>query len=98
KKLAFADREAYLADPVFVDVPIDGLISKDYARERAASLDLRRAEETVAAGDPWPHHRRSGTRLNTSSPAEDTTCFVVADRWGNAVCQLQSIQSSFGSG
>jgi gamma-glutamyltranspeptidase/glutathione hydrolase len=98
KKLAFADREAYLADPAFVDVPIDGLISKEYARERGERLDARRATDNVAAGDPWPRHRKSATRLKTDSKGENTTCFVVADRWGNAVCQLQSIQSSFGSG
>ena len=43
KKLAFADREAYLADPEYVDVPIPGLLSKEYARHRAESIDLDRA-------------------------------------------------------
>lgn len=86
KKLAFIDREAYVADPDHVAVPLRGLLSKAYARERAAAIDLERARE-VAPGDPWRHER-----------SEETTCFLVADREGNAVCQLQSLQSPFGSG
>jgi gamma-glutamyltranspeptidase/glutathione hydrolase len=106
KKMAFADREAYVADPDYIDVPIAGMLSAEYAEERAAAIDLERASENVSAGDPWPHQpagqrrspagvgtRRRGPRLEQ----EDTTCFVVADRAGNAVCQLQSIQSGWGS-
>lgn len=99
KKLAFADREAYLADPDFVDVPIAGLVSKEYARERARLIDPERAATAVAAGDPWRFQARRGgsSAKRATPPREDTTCFAVVDRWGNAVCQLQSLQSAFGS-
>ena len=100
KKLAFADREAYMADPDFVDVPTGGLISKSYARERVALIDPDRAAAAVRQGDPWSHQpgaRRRKAVVGASVQEEDTTCFVVVDRWGNAVCQLQSIQSSLGS-
>ena len=98
KRLAFADREAFLADPSFVDVPIVGLLSKSYAAERRAQISPGRAAASVEAGDPWPY-RRAGRRLRTERERRsDTTCFAVVDRWGNAVCQLQSIQSGFGSG
>ena len=54
--LAFADRQAYYGDPDFAAVPIDGLLSKDYARERAAVIDPNKAfAETPAPGDPWKH-------------------------------------------
>ena len=98
KKLAFADREAYVADPRFVDVPIQGLVSKEYARERAKLIDPLRAATHVAAGNPWS--RQSGLQDVPAAvrQEEDTTCFVVVDRWGNAVCQLQSLQSAWGSG
>jgi gamma-glutamyltranspeptidase/glutathione hydrolase len=103
KKLAFMDREAYVADPDYVDVPIEGLISKEYARERARLIDPERAASVVAPGDPWQY--QPGGRQSKAAPArsgigqeqEDTTCFVVVDRWGNAVCQLQSLQSAWGS-
>ncbi len=103
KKLAFIDREAYVADPDFVDVPTEGLISKDYAAERARLINLTRAASETHPGDPWPYQEAGATRRRGPSVAaaagneEDTTCFAVADRWGNAVCQLQSIQSAWGS-
>ncbi len=84
KKLAFADREKYMADPNWVDVPIDGLLSKSYAAEQANRIDLEKAAIDVPAGGLEAH--------------EDTTCFCTADRAGNLVCVLQSIQSGFGSG
>ena len=99
KKLAFADREAYVADPELVDVPIVGLLSKDYTRERAALIDPEHAALNVQEGDPWRYQKGpAGRRMaKVSQEHEDTTCFCVVDRWGNAVCQLQSIQSAFGS-
>ena len=98
KKLAFADREAYVADPRFVDVPIQGLVSKEYARERAGLIDPRQAADRVTAGNPRGHQSgRPNAPAAAAAQEEDTTCFVVADRWGNAVCQLQSLQSAWGS-
>lgn len=83
KKLAFSDREAFVADPDWLDIPLRGLLSKSYAEQQARRIDLRRAATDVPAGGPRSH--------------EDTTCFCTADRWGNAVCVLQSIQSGFGA-
>ena len=104
KKLAFADREAYMADPDWVDVPVAGMLSKQYAAERARLIDPERAAADVGQGDPWSHQPANSRRRPKAVAAaagamqeEDTTCFVVVDRWGNAVCQLQSIQSSLGS-
>ena len=83
KKLAFADRERYLADPDFVPIPLARLISKEYAAERVRLIDLERAAPVCAPGE-----------LGEG----DTTAFCTADRWGNAVSQLQSLQSAWGSG
>ncbi len=99
KRMAFADREAYMADPEWVDVPIPGLLSKEYAAERAKGIDPERAAAQVAAGDPWRYQegaKPNGT-ARVSAAKEDTTCFAVVDQWGNAVSMLQSIQSAFGS-
>ena len=103
KKLAFADREAYMADPDWVDVPVAGMLSKQYAAERARLIDPARAAAEVGHGDPWSYQPANYARRPKAAATagamqeEDTTCFVVVDRWGNAVCQLQSIQSSLGS-
>ena len=83
KKLAFADREKYMADPDWVNIPLEGMLSKAYAAEQAKRIDLNKAAVDVPAGAPEAH--------------EDTTCFCTADRAGNLVCVLQSIQSGFGS-
>ena len=84
KRMAFADRERYLADPDHADIPLQGLLSKAYGKSQARRIDADRAMADVPSGGPEAH--------------EDTTCFCVVDRWGNAVCQLQSIQSAMGSG
>ncbi|MEX0761942.1 MAG: gamma-glutamyltransferase [Dehalococcoidia bacterium] len=105
KKLAFADREVYLADPDFIDVPVEGLLSKEYAAERVRLIDPERAASGVREGDPWRHqdappdeskwfHRPAAVAGHAES---DTTHFCVVDRWGNAVGELQSIQTMFGS-
>ena len=104
KKMAFADREAYVADPDYIDVPLAGMLSEDYARERARLINRQQASARMEAGDPWrfqPERRVAAPagagRRGPRTEEEDTTCFVVADRNGNAVCQLQSIQSGWGS-
>ena len=102
KKLAFIDREAFLADPDFVDVPTEGLISKEYAKQRVIRIHSDRAATSVQPGDPWQDQKERSTfpvlrSLFWSERSGDTTCFAVVDRWGNAVCQLQSLQSPFGS-
>ncbi len=101
KKLAFIDRELYVADPEYVDVPVAGLIAKDYARERAKLIDPERAALDPKAGNPWPYQpagpRGLPPRVGAGQEQEDTTCFAVVDGQGNAICQLQSIQSAWGS-
>ena len=103
KKLAFSDREAFVADPDFVEIPTEGLLSKEYAAARAGLIDLDRAARDVRHGDPWryqeggPQDRPETSVAAVGGNEEDTTCFAVVDRWGNAVCQLQSIQSAWGS-
>ena len=52
-KLAYADRDTYYGDTEFVDIPAQGLLSKEYASQRAQLIDMERASETFAAGDPF---------------------------------------------
>ena len=83
KKLAFEDRAQYYADVEFADVPVDWLISKDYAKKRAALIDPRKARSTVAFGDP---------RLDS-----DTVYLTAADGDGNMISFIQSNYSGYGS-
>ncbi|MBK8979910.1 MAG: gamma-glutamyltransferase [Planctomycetes bacterium] len=83
KKLAFEDRAHFYADPQFTDVPVERLISKDYAAERRRRLDLSHAADVIDAGGP-----RDG----------DTVYLATADSEGNMVSLIQSNYRGFGSG
>ena len=82
-KLAYADLGKYNADPRFAKVPVKGMLSKEYARERAKLIDPGKANCNVAAGAP---------------PFSDTTYLSVVDREGNIVSLIQSNYEAFGSG
>ena len=91
-KLAFADRHSYYGDPDFVDVPLDGLLSKAYAAERRGAIDPQLAyPQMPLAGDPWAYQSgdASGARAAHPEPVSgrleaDTSYVCVVDRWGNA--------------
>lgn len=82
KKLAFADRERWGADPRSVAAPLEELLSPAYTARLAAGIDMRHAAPT----------------RNFANAAGDTTYFCTADGEGNAVSGVQSINSGFGSG
>lgn len=82
KKLAYEDRAIYYADMGFSDVPVEELISKDYARERARLIDRKRAAVNVGPGE---------------NLASDTTYLTTADSDGNMVSLIQSIYCRWGS-
>ena len=68
-KLAFADRHAYYGDPDFVDVPMAGLLSREYAEIRRKEIDPRRAHpEMPDAGDPWAFQSGSGHAARKPEP------------------------------
>ncbi len=91
-KLAFADREAFYGDPDFVDVPLEGLTSKEYAAQRRNAIDMRNAyPEMHPAGDPWAYQESHGGHTAPQAPVPvsgpvppDTSYACVVDRWGNA--------------
>jgi gamma-glutamyltranspeptidase/glutathione hydrolase len=83
KKIVFADRAKYYADPHFADIPVKELISKSYAKERAKLIDLN----NVSATDE-PGILKSG----------DTIYLTVADKYGNMVSLIQSNYRGMGSG
>jgi gamma-glutamyltranspeptidase/glutathione hydrolase len=100
-KLAYADRGEYLGDPDFVDVPVTGLLSQDYADERAKLIGDTAMQTPVAPGDPWPYDGGgSGTRMHAAggSVEQHTNHLVVSDRWGNVVSYTNTIEQIAGSG
>ena len=103
-KLAFGDRERYYGDPEFASVPIDGLLSKEYAATRAGLIQADRAcPELPEAGDPWLYSKGAApTAARTPAMAASTsgdgggngeggtTHFAIIDREGNMVCVTPS--------
>jgi gamma-glutamyltranspeptidase/glutathione hydrolase len=99
----FADRAAYLADPDYSDVPVAGLTSPCYAKERAATIDPQRAtpSKDLKAGTP---HTCAAAAAADSAPTTvslndgpHTTHFSVVDAAGNAVASTYTLNDSFGS-
>ena len=83
-KIAFADRNRYIADPAFAKLPVKELLSKDYAAKRRALIDPARAIDAPAYGE--------------MGMGSDTTYFTVVDKDRTAVSFINSLFNSFGSG
>jgi gamma-glutamyltranspeptidase/glutathione hydrolase len=85
QKLAYADLQRYLGDPRFGPVPVQALISKEYAAQRAALINREKASCDAKPGNPL-------------KSAGDTIYLSVVDRDGNIASLIQSVYLSFGSG
>jgi gamma-glutamyltranspeptidase/glutathione hydrolase len=84
-KLAFADREAYYADPEFIDVPLKELFSERYAALRRALVDPERASMDLRPGDPRAMRAELGVPITARSWGAGTTHVDAADRRGNLI-------------
>lgn len=84
-RLAFADARHFIADPAFAPIPLEALLSEDYAAQRRRLMDPQRANPQMHHGQPMPGGR-------------DTVYFCTADAEGNACSMVNSIYWNFGSG
>ncbi|WP_199508875.1 MULTISPECIES: gamma-glutamyltransferase [unclassified Psychrobacter] len=87
-QLAYADRSEYLGDSDFVDVPIDGLTSKKYAKVLVDKIDPHKATPAhmIKEGNPLPYE------------SDQTTHFSIVDKMGNAVANTYTLNFSYGTG
>ncbi|MBC7454636.1 MAG: gamma-glutamyltransferase [Massilia sp.] len=107
-RLAFADRNAYLADPEYIDVPLAGMLSKEYAARRRALITPGQASAPAPApaGDPYPFQNDASVPLRPVRPVATklltegahTTHLTVSDKEGNIVAYTFTIESWGGSG
>ena len=104
-RLSFADRNAYVGDPEYVEVPVQGLLSKDYAKQRAALINPQQAmsrETAAAAGDPYSFQQDTSIPLRPSKKMQEerkhTTHLTVSDREGNIVSYTYTIEDWGGNG
>jgi gamma-glutamyltranspeptidase / glutathione hydrolase len=105
-KLAMADREKYLGDADFIKIPYDGLLSKDYARERRKLIDPQKASLDLRPGSPAEFMRNASlpdrpVHVTTEGNADhtgDTSYIAIVDKDHNMVSFEPSLHSAFGTG
>ena len=95
ERLAYADRNKYLADEDFVRVPLAGLMDPAYLASRSTLISPARTMATARAGAP------AGAEITCTpapQPERGTSHFVAVNRWGDVASDTSTIESSFGSG
>ncbi len=92
-RLMYADRDQFIGDPAFIDVPVEGLLAPDYVRARSAMIGAN-AGPAPAAGTPAPIQRGA----DATREAAGTSHFVVVDAAGNIASMTTTVESLFGSG
>jgi gamma-glutamyltranspeptidase/glutathione hydrolase len=105
-KLAMGDREKYLGDMDFIKIPYDGLLSKDYARERRKLIDPEKASLELRPGDPEKFAKGSAeldrpvheVLEGAASHIGDTSYIALIDKDRNMVSFEPSLHSLFGTG
>ena len=99
QRLAFLDRFSHLADSESIDVPVDGIVSKSFARTRAEEIAHDRAKPGAKAGDPWPHNgggQAPGVGVGQAGEGQ-TTHLTVVDKERNMVTMTSTLGQHFGS-
>jgi gamma-glutamyltranspeptidase/glutathione hydrolase len=96
-RLAFADRNLYVADDDFVRVPRRGLLDPAYLTHRAQLVDRNRAMSEVRAGNPPWRQAEHLAPQDEAQPEYGTSHVAVVDRWGDAVSMTTTIEDVFGA-
>ncbi|MCC6829166.1 MAG: gamma-glutamyltransferase family protein [Novosphingobium sp.] len=97
ERLAYADRERYLADSDFVSVPVAGLVARGYLAERSRLIDPARTIDRALPGTP-PGAPPLAQADTVTPDIPSTSHFVAIDRTGQAVSLTSTVESAFGSG
>ncbi|MCF6275193.1 MAG: gamma-glutamyltransferase family protein, partial [Robiginitomaculum sp.] len=92
-EMAYADRDLFVADPDFVEVPTRALLDAAYLKSRAALVSMDSSLKDVKAGDPV--NFRPGKDATPDVPG--TSHFSIVDKWGNVVSMTTTVESLFGS-
>lgn len=96
-RLAFADRNTYLGDPDFVEVPTNELVAPDYLAARSRLIDPHRAMPTAAPGQPQGPAKAAAYRQANSPERISTSQLCIVDAQGNALTMTTSVEGAFGS-
>lgn len=99
-RITYADNNQFIADDEFVDVPIKGLMSEAYIKDRAKLISREGANNNIVAGNPWAYQdQQASLQYGKDATLDDvgTTHFVIVDAEGNAVSMTATIEGYFGS-
>jgi gamma-glutamyltranspeptidase/glutathione hydrolase len=96
ERLAYADRDRYLADPDFVTAPLAGLLDKSYLDQRRDLIDPNRTQGEVTAGTP-PNTRQGAYGRDATTENVGTSHISIVDDDGNAVSMTTTVEQAFGS-
>ena len=99
-RITYADNNKFIADDDFVEVPIEGMMSDAYIKDRATLISLSGANNNIAAGNPWDYQDRNAGKnfgKDATPDTEGTTHFVIVDADGNVVSMTATVEGYFGS-
>ncbi|GAB3799513.1 gamma-glutamyltransferase [Virgibacillus kimchii] len=100
-RVVLADQQTHIGDPDFVKLPLKGLFSEAYIKERLKLIDFNERKEKINPGEPWKYEEGKASykqRQDTSFHGMETTHFTAIDKWGNIAACTSSIERIFGSG
>ena len=97
-RITYADNNKFIADGRFVDVPVDGLMNKEYIKSRAKLISKNQANPYIEAGDPWKYQdKKSKLGKDDTYDTSGTSHFVIVDHDGNVVSMTATVEGFFGS-
>jgi gamma-glutamyltranspeptidase/glutathione hydrolase len=99
-RITYADNNQFIADDDFVEVPIKGLMSDAYIKDRAKLISRKGANNYIVSGNPWTYQEQPKSAMYGKDATLDThgtTHFVVVDAKGNAVSMTSTVEGYFGS-
>jgi gamma-glutamyltranspeptidase/glutathione hydrolase len=99
-RITYADNNEYIADDDFIEVPIQGMMSEAYIKERAKLISRDAAKQNIAAGNPWQYQdNKTSMTFGKDATHDDvgTTHFVIVDTQGNVVSMTSTVEGFFGS-
>lgn len=100
-RLAFSDKKAFLADPEYAELPLQGLFNKEYIEKRRSFINFKNRNNKIDFGNPWKYDtvtQREFVPQPDDKEQSETTHFTVMDRWGNIVACTSTVEHPFGSG
>lgn len=100
QQLAYADRDQFIADPNFVDMPLKGMLNKDYLAKRAKLISAEANPNTYTVGNPWAYNDTTNNTtagIDATQDVHGTTHFVIVDSKGDVVSMTATVESIFGT-